>query len=286
MTGQLGLFQETPEPQAPAATDARPGTGASGQGRAVVLPEGVKARELVLGQTRVAYLLRRGKRGSVGLSIRPEGLCVAAPKWATVESIEQVLQGKADWILRKLGEHQQRQQKLAAAKIEWADGVVLPFLGELVQIRLDPKAAGAVLHTLEGELPGLHRLTLVVGLPQTASTAQIRDAVQSWLQRQAKRVFEARCSHYAELLGVRMTRLSLSSAQTRWGSASASGHIRLNWRLVHFAMSTIDYVVAHELAHLREMNHSPRFWDVVRTVVPDYEAARGALREDLLPQYD
>ena len=80
--------------------------------------------------------------------------------------------------------------------------------------------------------------------------------------------------------------LTLSSAQTRWGSASADGSVRLNWRLIHFALPTIDYVVAHELAHLREMNHSPRFWDVVRSVVPDYEQARATLRRDALPAID
>jgi len=125
-----------------------------------------------------------------------------------------------------------------------------------------------------------------VGLPHTASAEQIRDAVQSWLQRQARRVFEERCQHFAQQLGVRVTRLSLSSAQTRWGSASADGSIRLNWRLVHFALPSIDYVVAHELAHLREMNHSPRFWDVVRSVLPDYERARGHLKDGLVPLLD
>ena len=130
------------------------------------------------------------------------------------------------------------------------------------------------------------RLTLHVGLPQTAAPEQIRDAVQSWLQRQARRIFEQRCAHFAERLGVRMRRLSLSSARTRWGSASADGSVRLNWRLIHFGLSTIDYVVAHELAHLREMNHSPRFWDVVRSVVPDYERARGTLKDGVVPVFD
>jgi predicted metal-dependent hydrolase len=83
-----------------------------------------------------------------------------------------------------------------------------------------------------------------------------------------------------------MTHLSLSSAATRWGSASADGRIRLNWRLVHFAMPVIDYVVAHELAHLREMNHSPAFWEVVRTALPGFEQARGALRHEVLPLLD
>ena len=148
---------------------------------------------------------------------------------------------------------------------------------------LDPRATGAVLHTDAEALPGVPRLTLHLGLPQAAEPDQIRDVVQSWLQRQAKRIFEERCAHFATRLGVRMTRLSLSSASTRWGSASADGSIRLNWRLVHFALPVIDYVVTHELAHLREMNHSAAFWNVVRAALPGYEQARGVLRHEVLP---
>ena len=110
--------------------------------------------------------------------------------------------------------------------------------------------------------------------------------MQSWLQRQARRIFEERCALFAGRLGVRMKRLTLSSAATRWGSASADGSIRLNWRLVHFGLPVIDYVVTHELAHLREMNHSAAFWEVVRPALPDFEAARGALRHDVLPAFD
>ena len=143
-----------------------------------------------------------------------------------------------------------------------------------------------MLETAQDTLPGVPRLTLHVGLPQHASPEQIRDAVQSWLQRQAKRIFEERCHHFARQLGVRWTRLSLSSATTRWGSASADGAIRLHWRLIHFALPTIDYVVAHELAHLRVMDHSPRFWDVVRSVIPDVERLRDGLRDEALPAFD
>ncbi len=139
---------------------------------------------------------------------------------------------------------------------------------------------------MRSHCPACRRLTLHVGLPQSAGAEQIRDAVQSWLQRQAKRVFEERCAHFAPRLGVRVKRLGLSSAQTRWGSANANGSVRLNWRLIHFGLPVIDYVVAHELAHLRVMNHSPRFWDVVRSVMPDYEGARGMLSDDALPVFD
>jgi predicted metal-dependent hydrolase len=211
---------------------------------------------------------------------------VSAPRWLGQGEIESALREKAGWILRKLQEQRERAARVQAHRVEWREGGQVPFLGEPVILVLDPRVAGAVLHTEADALPGVTRLTLHLGLPQHAAPEQIRDVVQSWLQRQARRIFEERCAVFAERLRVRMKHLSLSSAATRWGSASADGRIRLNWRLVHFAMPVIDYVVTHELAHLREMNHSPAFWDVVRTALPDYEQARGALRHEVLPLLD
>lgn len=247
-------------------------------------------REIRLNSHVVAYALRRARRRSIGFVVGLDGLTVSAPKWVGLAEIDSALHEKADWILRKLREQQERQQRLLAAKVDWRDGTSIPYLGDTVIVVLDARAGaakgGAVLNTDASGLPGVPSHTLHIGLPHTAGPEQIRDAVQSWLQREARRVFEERCRHFAAQLGVQYKRLSLSSAQTRWGSASADGSIRLNWRLVHFAMSTIDYVVAHELAHLREMNHSPRFWDVVRSVMPDFEKARGTLKDDVLPVFD
>jgi predicted metal-dependent hydrolase len=243
-------------------------------------------REIRLQQHVVAYALQRARRRSIGFVVGTEGLSVKAPRWVGIADIETALREKAAWILRKLQEQQERGARLQAARVEWRDGTGVPFLGETVIVVLDPRATGAILNTAAAALPGVPRLTLHVGLPHTAQPEQIRDAVQSWLQRQARRVFEERVQHFAARLGVRCRRLSLSSAQTRWGSASADGSVRLNWRLIHFALPTIDYVVTHELAHLREMNHSPRFWDVVRSVLPDYEQQRGTLKDDVLPVFE
>jgi len=241
------------------------------------------ARELRLGEHLVAYELRRARRRSIGFIVGAEGLSVAAPRWVGQGDIDTALREKSAWILRKLAEQQERAQRLQAARIEWRDGTSIPFLGEPVVVRLDAQATGAVLHT---GTPGAAPLSLHIGLPADASAAQIRDAVQSWLQRQARRVFEERCAIYAQRIGVQMKRLGLSSAQTRWGSASVDGSVRLNWRLIHFGLPTIDYVVAHELAHLRHMDHSPRFWDVVGSVIPDYKRARGRLKEGVLPVFE
>ena len=247
-------------------------------------------RDIRLGEHLVGYALKRVRRRSIGFIVGAEGLSVNAPKWVGVRDIESALREKGDWILKKLREQQERSHRLLAAKVDWRDGTAIPFLGETVIVALDPRAGtapgAAVLNTDAVGLPGVPRLTLHVGLGHGATPEQIRDTVQSWLQRQARRVFEERCRVYTERLGVRVTRIGLSSAQTRWGSANANGAIRLNWRLIHFALPTIDYVVAHELAHLREMNHSPRFWDVVRSVLPDFELARGSLKDRVLPAFE
>jgi len=245
------------------------------------------AREIDLGHAIVAYEFRRVRRRSIGMVVSAEGLSVRAPRWVGVGEVEAALREKAAWIRAKLVEQRERARRHEASRIDWRDGTGLPFLGDTVIVVLDPRATGAVLDAgapdLQRPIDGVPRLLLHVGLPHTATPEQIRDVVQAWLQRQARRVFEERCAHYAPRLGVQWRRLALSSAQTRWGSASADGSIRLNWRLIHFALPTIDYVVAHELAHLREMNHSPRFWDVVRSVIPDVDAARERLRDPALP---
>lgn len=245
-------------------------------------------RQTVLEGAQVAYELRRGRRRTIGFMVGAEGLTVSAPKWVPLYEIEDALQKKAGWIVRKLDEMRTRDERRHERRIEWKDGASIPFLGETLIVVLDPRHGfdgGGALHTAVDALPGLPRLTLHVGLSQHASPEQIRDAVQAWLMRHARRLFTERLDHFAPQLGVRWTKLSLSSAATRWGTAHSDGSIRLNWRLIHFRLAVIDYVVAHELSHLRVMDHSPRFWDTVRTVVPDYAHLRGQLKDEALPSW-
>jgi predicted metal-dependent hydrolase len=246
-------------------------------------------REALLGDSVVGYEFRRAKRRNIGFMIGPEGLTVSAPKWVPLYEVDAAVKSKSRWIVSKLGDAHERHRRIESARIEWQDGATFPFLGEQVIVVLDPRHAfdevGAVLNTDGEALPGMTRLTLHIGLPHNAQAMQIRDAVQAWLMRQAKRLFTERLAHFAPLLGVQWRKLVLSNAGTRWGTAHADGLIRLNWRLVHFRLPVIDYVVAHELSHLRVMDHSPRFWDTVRTVVPDYAQLRGQLKDEALPPW-
>ena len=252
------------------------------------------SRQALLGSIVVAYEFKRGQRRTIGFSVGAEGLRVSAPKWVPLYEIDKAVLEKSAWIIQKLEETRARHDRLESARIEWKDGAMLPFLGEQVIVVLDPRHAfggvGAELKssTDTGDtstLPGVAHLTLHVGLPHTATPDQIKDAVQAWLMRQAKRIFTERLNHFAPTLNVQWRKLSLSSAGTRWGSASADGSIRLNWRLIHFKQSVIDYVVVHELSHLRVMDHSPRFWDTVRAVVPDYAQLRSQLKDEGAPRW-
>ena len=244
-------------------------------------------RALQLPGALVAYHLVRSRRRSIGLLVGAEGLSVRAPLRSTLAAVDAALQGKAAWIVRKLAHTQQLQQRQEQARIDWGDGALLPYLGAPLQLRLaaGEPLAGTLHSEGDGDGDGLCAV-LRLGLPAHASAAQLRAAVQAWLMRRAQAHFTARLNHFAPLLGVQWRSLRLSNAKTRWGSAKADGSIRLNWRLLHYRPAVIDYVVAHELAHLREMNHSPAFWRWVASVVPDHVALRRSLRDEPAPRWE
>jgi predicted metal-dependent hydrolase len=285
------------------STEQQPGTQVSGSTLAGSIAPAEFAhpqanREVRLKDAVVAYAFTRAKRKSIGFVIGPDGLVVRAPRWTPLHEVDAALQEKSGWILRKLQESRERQSRAHSARVDWRDGVAIPLFGRPITVVLDPthgfsgrgaqlktcNVAGGVVGATPGDA-GPDEQTLHVGLPKTATPEQIRDAVQAWLMRQAASHFKLRVEHFAPLLGVQCKKLRLSSAGTRWGSASADGSIRLNWRLIHFREPVIDYVVAHELSHLRVMDHSANFWNTVGTVVPDYQQLRSQLKEDAIPKW-
>jgi len=243
------------------------------------------SRQLQLGGVLVAYALARGQRRTIGMVVGPEGLSVRAPRWTPLHEIDAALQEKAAWIVRKLQETQVRRSQQMERQIVWEHGAVFPFLGQTLCVQLAGPAGAVRLGDVPLDAgPGAVRL-LYLPLPATASATQIRAAVRAWLLLQAEHIFVQRLNHFAPLLQVRWKQLALSNAATRWGSARSDGSIRLNWRLVHFELPVLDYVVAHELSHLRVMNHSPRFWETVRSVVPDYVTLRARLKDEAVPRW-
>ena len=231
-------------------------------------------RMVLLRGHEVFYEFARGKRRTIGLAVGPDGLSVRAPRWSTMEQVEGLLFDKSQWVLAKLVETRERGEQLERSRIRWADGVEWPLLGAPARLVLDPTQGFS---GRGGAFDSATR-TLHVGLPRHASEQQICDAAQAWLMRHARGVFTERLNLFAPRVGVQWTKLTLSNAASRWGSASADGRIRLNWRLIHLSMDMVDYVVVHELSHLLHMDHSPSFWGVVASVMPDHLARREALK--------
>jgi len=227
-----------------------------------------KLRQITLCNQTVAYQFTRSKRRTIGFIVGTHGLAVRAPRWTTVHEVEAAIQEKSGWILKKLYEFEQRQVHSHRPQMLWADGANIDYLGEPFIMHL-----GALYTTID---PDQKRIW--IALPSTASETQIQESVQSAIQRAARLLFEVRLNHYAPLLGVQWSSLKLSNAGGRWGSATSNGVIRLNWRLMHYRLPVIDYVVVHELSHLRHMNHSPQFWETVESIMPNYSELKKELK--------
>lgn len=235
-------------------------------------PAAAPRRSIVLAGETVAFELKRSSRRTVGFMIDDHGLHVTAPKRLTLADVDNSVRAKQRWILDKLHERRERRHIRESKAIVWQDGARLPYMGGEITLRLEQAARSHCwFDKVENELN--------VGVAPGLQEWQLVERVRRWFESEAKRLLRERLDHYAPQLGVSYSSFSLTSANTRWGSCTVNGDIRLNWRLMHYPLALIDYVVAHELAHLKEMNHSPRFWAHVESVFPDYEGAKAALKK-------
>ncbi len=219
-------------------------------------------RIVIAGQA-VAYHLRRSPRRTIGLSIDHRGLRIGAPTRARQGDIESLIQQHGQWVLDKLAAWRDRPPP---EKLIVGEGCVVFALGEPLTVAITDIGRNA------WQFAGN---TLYLKPTPTADANQL---LEKALREKARSIFVERLAHYAPLLGVGAPPLRLSSARTRLGSCSHHGGIALNWRLIFMPLAIVDYVVAHELAHLKEMNHSPRFWSVVEQLCPDWRARRLELR--------
>lgn len=214
---------------------------------------------------RIHYALHRTRRRrTISLLIDDRGLRVAAPLQAPQRAIDALLREHAAWVIRKVRDWQQQRPP----QRRWIAGEQIMLYG--APVTLEARTGG--------DLPQLDEDRLLIN-PQLPPT-EIESRVRGWLKQQALACFIRRCHDYSAQLALPAPAVRLSNARTRWGSCHASGRISMNWRLVQTPTAWIDYVAAHEVAHLREMNHSPAFWQTVAVLVADYAARRTALRRD------
>lgn len=229
------------------------------------------ARRIVLGDRIVPYALRRSRRRSIGLVVDEAGLRVGAPLRASLAEVEQIIVKHGRWVLGKLDQWAARERR---PTIHVRDGARLPLLGGVAGIRVETGA-----NRFRWNDDGV-----ILALRPDRSAPELLERA---LRERASGHFAGRLTHFASRMELPLPPLALTAARSRWGSCSRKSGIRLNWRLIHAPPHLIDYVVVHELAHLRQMNHSAQFWREVEAVIPDHHAARGELRRlsECLPEF-
>ena len=224
----------------------------------------VESRRILLDGQEIAYLLRRSARcRSVNLRVDERGLIISAPWRISERRINQALRDAAQWVLAKLAQWQALSHSAPALR----HGACVEFLGAALPLCVRKGRSAAERDLFE----------LVVSVPKPEEDASVRRQVAAWYRGEALRHFSGRIIHYGAQLEVAANKLLISDAKTRWGSCNARGEVRLSWRLMQAPAHLVDYVIAHELAHLRELNHSKRFWELVARVYPQYRAARAEL---------
>ncbi|TMJ03427.1 MAG: M48 family metallopeptidase [Alphaproteobacteria bacterium] len=206
---------------------------------------------------------RTSRRKTVAISVGYDGVRVLAPADLDLDKIIRVVRNKGPWLLRK----QAGYRELGGEPIvrEFVNGETFYYLGRAYRLR---RVTDRSLAATEIAARGSHLIALV---KPDAQAADIRNALRRWYRERAKIQFVECAQRMAQRLGVQTPTVLVVDQSKRWGSCDAKGRIRLNWRLTMAPRSLIDYVIAHEVCHILEHNHSRRFWRNLEVVMPDYE---------------
>ena len=230
-------------------------------------------RSIALQGHRVDYRLvrRRGRRG-VGLKVDGTGMTVAVSLSTPLSAVEEMIGKNATWVLKKLDEWSHRR---VVPQI-WQTGTSLSFMGEQLTLMLDIAADVARRKPTVEQMMG-HLFVRAHFAEKSVDAVVIESVVIAWYRKQALPHFAQRAFFFAKLHGLAPPRVFISSANGRWGSCNSRREVRFSWRLIKARPALIDYVVCHELAHLRHMNHSAAFWQEVERMCPDYRALKAEL---------
>ena len=212
-------------------------------------------------------ITRSPKRRKLTITVdRDRSVGVRAPEGTSDENIQRVVASKRQWIYEKTGHSQKYRNLPHAPGKELVSGESAPYLGR--QYRIEVVKNG-------GEEIQFARHFLV---PET-QVAQRKAIFREWYMGRAKEKIIPRVNHHARELGVQYAEVKIIDNRYRWGSCTVKDNVNFNWRLIKAPMFVIDYVIVHELAHLIEANHTPRFWNIVRSQLASVQKAKQWLKD-------
>ncbi len=220
------------------------------------MPEMTDRRTELLGQS-VSYELRRSEKATKPrIDIDIQGVRVVLPEGST-EDPETLLAENAAWVIEKLAEFEAYREQIPDRKYE--AGETFPYLNEPHEVVIEKRPSSRIEE-------GVMRLA-----KHHVEQTSVKRALETLYRRKARERFEARADEYAAKMGVEYEKIEIRNQRTKWGSCSTTGTLGMNWRLMMAPESVIDYVVVHELAHLRESNHTDAFWALVAEYDPEYQ---------------
>ena len=230
-----------------------------------------------LGTAEIPYVFKRvPRRRHVHVLVNENGMVeVRAPWRFSLSKARDVLRENARWVERTLG----RVQERLAERPRLVTGTHLALLDESLRLEVRHQARMELFTRTGRRSRGCVERQGAVLLVITDSLGddRLRALLESWYRGEAVTHLSDRVEHYSSRLGVRPSKVIVRGQRTRWGSCSGKGTVSLNWRLMMVPGALADYVVVHELCHLRHMNHSPRFWEMVGGIMPDYRHRRHRL---------
>ena len=237
----------------------------------------IERRDVVrLGAVEVSYAFKRvPRRRHVHICVNEEGtLEVRAPWRFSLAKAREVLRENARWVVRTLD----GARKRIAQRPPLVTGARLPLLDASLRLDVRPRAQ---MDLFAGARKGQGRVERRGSVLRVSAASlgedELRGLIERWYRGEAASHLAGRIEHYSPRLGVRPSRVTIRGQRSRWGSCSGKGTVSLNWRLMMVPGALADYVVVHELCHLRHMNHSPRFWAMVGSTIPDYRDRRRRL---------
>lgn len=232
----------------------------------------VETSSVMFGSTRIDFTIQRTlRKKTVSIAVDPEeGVVLAAPNGVTVTRLDQMVRTKARWIISAVRHMSDRPPPVTAR--EFVSGETFLYAGK--QHRLRVVAGDEAKVTLDHG-------RLVVRVPDELECSQpdaVRAQLVAWYEARAEERLRALVDLWSTQTGLRPSKVSIASQRRRWGSCSASGELRLNWRIVGASKRLVEYVVSHELVHLRHADHGPAFWRALGRAMPDFEERRSQLR--------
>ena len=240
-------------------------------------PHAVETSAIVWGGTLLSYTIRRSpmRKKTVAVTVDPVGgVLLVAPEHLATDRLDGIVARKAGWIVRRL--RRARSHGLPLAPREFVSGESVLYLGRHYRLKVHPHATG------DGAPGGAKLRGGWLHVPATEGArqaAEVRQALISWLHRHATERLPERVAAWRAKAGVAMPRVVIADQRKRWGSCGRTGTLRLNWRIVQAPMRLVDYVVVHELVHLRHRGHDRDYWQALGRVMPDYERRREELRQ-------